>query len=307
MNKAVTFLSGLSGGLILASAAMAEESVEFVAEHLLEVPMDARALAAPLTPSDTHATEWRLQMGYGHYAGGRLVATVPMLSTSYFYPLADDWGLLANGFYDRYGFSGSRGNAHANILSVDTHNQPQQFNLNINNISGSGRYAGGSLAITFNPADRWRWQLGYARASLNIREFSVDFSSTDLGNNFSGRFDYAHNYPINALFVIAEMRERHISDELSIRPHLILQKNFPRVGFYSRYTGPGFDYRGDTDSNHKGTHIPDDYFGLGATLVHSASGISLDFGASLFNYAFEPTAHRGIKTPLTLSLSMPLH
>lgn len=294
------------GNLLMAHAAVADESVEFIAEHLLEVPMDARALALPLTPSNTSSTELRAQLGYGHYTGGPLAAAVPMLGISYFYPLNDNWGLLANGFYDSYHFSGSRGSAKADILSLDTHNQPNQFLLKINRVSGSGRYTGGGLALTFNPENRWRWQLGYARAELNIREFAVDFSSADLANNLDGRFDYAHQYKINSLFTIMELPEWHTADAVSVRPHMILVKNFPRVGFYSSYSGPGFSYTGDTNSNGKGKHIPDDYVGVGLTLVHNRSGLSIDLGASLFSYALEPSAHRGIKAPLLLSLSMPL-
>ena len=284
----------------------AEETIEYVAEHLLEVPMDARALAFPKIPSNESETEARIQVGYGHFNAGKLSNSTPMLGAQYFYPFNEDWGLLGGAFYDGYQFSGKKGKAVGGVLVVNAPNVPPKFDVDITNIDGSGRYTGASLAVTYTPGETWRWQLGYARSVLHINKFKINFNTTSLNNNFSGSFDYANRYDVNTLFLAIEMAPRGLLSNFTYSPHLIAVMNGPRAGFQGRFTGPDFDYSGNTNTNGKGTHIPDSYLGVGVNIEHKPSGFRVDLGATIYTYAFEPYGHKGISTQLFVTMSFPI-
>ena len=293
-------------------SACAEESIEYVAEHLLETPMDTRALAFPTTPANIRSSESRVQLGYSSFDAGRLNNTVPMLGAQFFTPLNDTWGLIAGAFYDRYQFSGSKGKAIGGVLTVHAPEVPKKFDVDITNVSGSGRYTGASMALTFSPEGPtdspeglWRWEVGVAYEDMNINKFAVDFNTTSLVENFSGRFDYASHYRIHTLFFGVEMTPQQLGASFTYSPHVIVVRNSPRVGFQGRFSGPGFDYSGNTDTNHEGKHIPDNYMGVGVNFEHRPSGLRMDLGATLYTYAVEPAGHKGISKPIFLTLSCP--
>jgi hypothetical protein len=268
--------------------------------------MDTRALAFPTTPANIHSSESRVQLGYSSIDAGRLNNTVPMLGAQFFTPLNDTWGLMAGAFYDRYQFSGSKGKAVGGVLTVHAPEVPKKFDVDITDISGSGKYSGVSLALTYAPEGLWRWEAGYARADMDIKKFAVDFTTTSLANNFSGQFDYAGHYRINTIFFGAEMTPQQLGAKFTYSPHVIVVRNSPRVGFQGRFSGPGFDYSGSTDTNHEGKHIPDNYMGVGVNLEHSPSGIRMDLGATLYTYVVEPAGHKGISTPIFFTFSCPI-
>jgi len=301
----------LSSALFLLGCSMpydvaAEETIEYVAEHLLEVPMDTRALAFPVIPFDTTKTETRVQLGYGHFNAGKLNNSVPMIGVQCFFPFNEDWGILGAAFYDAYQFSGEKGKALGGVLVVAAPNVPKTFNVDITSIGGSGQYNGASMAITYTPGDFWRWQLGYARSILNINTFKISFNTTSLTNNFFGSFDYANRYEVNTLFFGAELAPLELMDNFTYSPHFIALINSPRVGFYGRFTGPNFDYSGNTDTNEQGTHIPDSYVGVGLNIEHKSTGLRLDVGATLYTYTFEPYGHKGISSPIFVTISLPI-
>ena len=128
----------------------AEESIEYVAEHLLEAPMDTRALAFPVAPANILASEARLQLGYSSFDAGKLHNKVPTLGAHYFLPLNERWGFLAEGFYDSYTFSGEKGKAVGQVLMVNAPNVPDKFAVDITNVSGSGKYLANKLRVAFS-------------------------------------------------------------------------------------------------------------------------------------------------------------
>jgi len=259
----------------------AGESIEYVAEHLLEVPMDTRALSLPLVPANVDHSHAAVEVGYGSFDAGKLNNSVPMLGAQYFVPLTSRWGILGGAFYDGYHFSGQSGKAVGGVLVVNAPNMPDKFLLDINHVGGSGKYTGASVAITYTPPGLWRWQLGYMRADMDIKKLEVNFTTTDLTNNFSGSFDYASHYSINTLLLGFDMTPLALGENFTYSPHMIIIKNSPRVGFQGRFSGPGFDYSGNTASNGHGAHIPDNYMGVGVNFAQQSSGIQIDLGATL--------------------------
>lgn len=296
-------LCGWSLGIT--SQVFAEETIEFYAEHLLEVPMDARYLSMPLTPSTQHDKQGQLQLGYAKFDAGKMQNSIPMVGISYFAPINNHWGLMFSGFYDRYQFSGSRGNAKGGVLTVNAAEVPDEFSIDLHRVDGTGTHQGEAITMAYTPDEGLHWQLGIAKTQLDIHHFTVEFTTQDLPENFEGSFEYAGKYNITSVFLSVEMQPRVLTDQFTYRPHLVIVRNSPRVGFKGRFTSDTFDYQGDTNSAGHGNHIPDSYLGIGVMFTHKASGIGVDLGATLYNYLVEPNAHSGIETPLLLNISVP--
>lgn len=291
-------------GLLTSFGVRAGETIEYVAEHLLEAPINAQSLSYPLVPLNDRAAEPRLQLGYSSFRGEKLKVGVPMLGVSYFAPVSARWGLLASAFYDKYRISGDKGATTGGVRLIDMTELPKRFDAVVTDVRGSGRYAGASVSLALLSDSTWTWQFGMATAVLDVERFDVDFDTVSLATNLSATFDYRSRYRINTVFARAELKSRNLIGDIEYRPHLMIAVRFPRVAFDERVYGAGFDHRSDV--RFSGTHIPDEFIGLGVSLESRRSGISVDLGATLYMYAFEPVFHKGISTPLFVTLSVPL-
>jgi hypothetical protein len=90
--------------------ASAAEDIEFVAEHLAEVPMDNRFATLPLWSATKEAKPgWAFvgQVGYADTTVGNLKASGPLLSAAISRPLNPRWNLGMFAFYDRLSLTGN--------------------------------------------------------------------------------------------------------------------------------------------------------------------------------------------------------
>ncbi|MEZ5660423.1 MAG: hypothetical protein R3E83_18390 [Burkholderiaceae bacterium] len=97
---------GLLGSLALSGATRAAESLDFKAEHLLEMPMDMRDAALPRAPDDLERFERRFQFGLGQVSSPEITNTVPMFGLEACFPSGAGRGWLLSAFADPYRFSG---------------------------------------------------------------------------------------------------------------------------------------------------------------------------------------------------------
>jgi hypothetical protein len=279
------------------------ESLDFVAEHILEVPMDLRYLSFPKTPVDSDRSRIEIQAGYGEVSGGRLTSGFPMLSVNYFTPRPGSTGLLFSFFYDRFQYSGSRGLAELHPSFGTPDDLPHTFQVDVSKVSGSGFHAGLSGAYVRQLSSGSKLQFGFAYEQLNIGRFRVRFRSVGLSNNFDGSVDYASRYNIYTPFIIYERGWNTLIKGWQGQLSTVIALPLPRVGFRGRFQGPGFDFDSDTDAQGKGRVIPDAYLGVGYAIEHRASRVRVDFGATLFSYLTEPLIHRGANVPIFISVA----
>ncbi len=292
---------------VFTTSAFAAESIDYVAEHLLEVPMDARYQAFPQSPEDLSQAETRLQLGYAECGGSRMQNAVPMFSLQYYYPLKGRWSLLLGTFWDKYQISGNRGSAFAEPIYGDVPQLPKSFNVNMTAVTGDGSHYGVSFAVNYHYRDNLNLQLGLALERLDVDRFRVEFDTVDLENNFSGTLDYQAAYNIVTPYTALEWQPGFIiRHNIASRFRVLFALPLPRVGFIGRVSGPDFDVEGDAKAAGYGAHIPDPYLAIGYTLEHKSSGWRVDIAAPLYTRLYEPVAHREIDNPLTVSFSLPL-
>ncbi|NQD37772.1 hypothetical protein HPT27_12110 [Permianibacter sp. IMCC34836] len=293
-------LAGTLGG-----NAEAAETIDFVAEHLLEVPMDTRYLALPQRPFLGQAPETRLQLGYAHLQADTLANSVPMLAIQRFQPLSDDTALLFSGFYDQYNFSGNTVRGELDPYYVESGPFPERFMVDITDVSGDGAHYGVSVAYSKRLYSYFHGQVGVTLERMKIRSFEVAFTTVDLPTNFSGNVDYAATYDVVAPFLSFDWEPREVLDGWLHSGRIILVWPQPHKGFVGRISGPDFDLAGDTDQAGNGKHIPDAFLGFSYSVEHQASGWRFDIGALLHTYLLEPTAHKDVGSPIFITVTVP--
>ncbi len=295
-----------SGSLAFGCTVATAESLDFTAEHILEVPMDFRYSSLPRAPDDMSRSERRFSLGYGEVAGEQMRNRLPMFTVSQYRPVSDRAGWLFSLFYDRFDFSGSKGESVFNPTFGRPAGVPESFPVTVDDVSGSGYHAGGSVAYAFATRHSGTVALGLALSRLQVDRYRVDFTNRDAGNGFAGFVDYAGRYDAFAPYISWQGLGREIGSNWSGSPSVIFALPLPRTGFKGRLFGPNFDIQGDTDTAGNGAHIPDAYFGIGYAIEHRPSGVRIDLGATLFSWLVEPLVHRNIDTVLFLNLSIPL-
>lgn len=128
--------------LAVSCNSQAEKSLDFIAEHILEVPLDFRYLALPQVPLDQDNAEWRVSGGMGQVSSGLIAADIPMIAVHYYSPLSESSGFTLNLFLDQLNFSGQQGRALVDLSFTSLSAIPNRFDVNVLNVKGSGKHVG---------------------------------------------------------------------------------------------------------------------------------------------------------------------
>ncbi len=282
--------------------ACAQKSLDFVAEHLIEVPMDFRYLSLTASPVDEHRVESRVQIGLANVSGEGIDNRTSMLSLQYFLPLQAQRGLGLSLFYDDYRFSSGKGRVVV-APSFTRQFSPSSVNAEVTGGQGRGYHAGVGISYIYLQQDKSNHQLGVLLESLKIHEFRINFNTVDLTSDYAAMFDYAASYAMITPYYSYQKKPDELAAGWIGRLSAVLALPLPRVGFEGRIQGPGFDYSGDTDAALGRKNIPDMYAGLGYSLEHKVSGIRLELGGLLYSALIEPLLHEDTGTPIYISAS----
>jgi hypothetical protein len=283
------------------------ESVDYVAEHILEAPMNARYQAFPDRPTDGELSETRMQMGYLRLKGSLLKSSTLMLGLSKYSPWENKRGFMLAGFFDYSLYGGDAGVSEAEAYYIQGASLTRPVQMQVQDVSGSGYHTGLSAAFVERFTEHWTLQWGIAGEFLHVEKFKVSFFTLNQPSAFSGQINYAGDYLMATPFVSQEWKFSSEKYKKDLGLRLVVAWPLPRVGFQGEFTGGGVNESGSTKDTAHGTHIPDPYAGLGLSLADRASGWRIDLGASLFMFMTEGKIfHKGLNAPLFLSLSVPL-
>lgn len=287
--------------LFFANAGQAE-SLDFTAEHILEVPMDFRYLSLPDADIDDERP-YHIQVGAGRVTGNVLETNVGLFSLNWQYRLSPEYALTIASFYDYYSFGGSDGNSIAEVSFASTPSLPSNTPVFASDVSGSAQHVGIGFSIVRQYDSGYAWQAGVIAERLDVKAFRVNISSLALPTPFTGTIDYAATYnavtPFASLGLPKNIFGKHWSGHLEI----VAAWPLPRVGFEGRIVGSGVDVSGSTDDVGNGKHIPDPFLGVKYRLTHNDSGLGIDIGATLYSYLAETKIHEGTDPPLFISVS----
>ncbi len=284
----------------------AEESLDFFAEHLLEVPMDFRYLSLPQVPLDRTTAEFRLVGGGSQVSSGPLRADLPMFGLQLYTPIGEKRAFSVALFYDAYRFSGDNSSAVVEPTFTSLVGQPDQFAANVTGVEGDGFHTGVSASYIWLRESGANLHLGVVLETLNVQQLAVRFTTTELTTNYSGSLDYGGTYNAITPYLKYECAPQRFKGEWVGKLSLTFANPLPRVGFEGEISGPGFVQAGDSAAAGQGTHIPDTYFGVGYSLEKKSSGWRFEVGGLLYSLLFEPTIHSGVDSPILVSLSKSL-
>lgn len=283
------------------SPAYAGESIGYVAEHLLEVPMDARFQAFPTAYKDTQNTNITSTVLSVKGANLRSSMLGFQISRQLSTPEGKRWQLGA--FMDAIDFGGSTGHDVMRPQFGNIPGFPGQFPVSITKVSGRANQYGVFLARVLPLESDRVLAIGAALQALDISEFDVQFETVAPNDKLLARVSYAGNYRSMTPYATLSSLPVNRASRWYTAWHATLALPLPRQGFKGRLTGDYFDITGDTDSEGNGKHIPDIYIGWGYHLGYRPKNLSIDLGGMLYSAVLEPVAHKEIAPPIAISLT----
>jgi hypothetical protein len=284
----------------------AAESVDYIAEHMIEAQMDARYLALPDIPLAPEDRRLRADFAYFGASGGPLQSSAALIGVQQFRPIKTDWALGLGAFVDLIRFTGRTGEAVVAPIFASEFPVTVPFTAELTDISGDAVHAGLSISLARHPSERWAWQAGVALEYYDIGTFDVAFRAFSP-ESFDGALSYAASY--DSITPFFSIRHRYLphSARFVYASRAVVAWPQPRRGLSGRLSGPDFAVEGDSQSAGRGTHIPDGFAGVGFTVESVARGWSVDVGASLSLLLLEGELHKGIDPPLFVRLTLPIH
>jgi hypothetical protein len=307
----LVFRCGAAGLLLHAGAATsATESIEFVGEHLAEIPMDNRYATLPLWSrwDDDMPPSWQLtaQSGFAQTHTGSLAADGLMVSLAAARRIAGDWQLTGLVFLDDLDLSSGVDRRPLEVsfaqgvpLSLPA---PAEFS----GLSGSARNLGFGVAVrraaSFRLWHTYEWTAGVLWQRVALRDYSFSFrilEGADTGA--TGVLDYSATYShVTPFLGIAWPRE---FGNWGITPHVQAAMPLPRRGVVGRISGPGYDLHGDTGSASNDRPFGDPSVTIGFDFNYRPWNLTVDLGSALSQALFEPIIHEGIDRSWLISAS----
>ena len=290
-----------------AMRAGAVEDIEFVAEHLAEVPMDNRFATLPVWNSGGDVVRtWSFvgQLAYADTATGNLGASGPMLSLGAGRVLNPRWNLGVFAFYDRLNLTGDR-----DVRPLQTKCSPdtpfaRPVMAEFNNLDGWMYDYGAGLRMTLSSEGSLlgaiRWVGGILWQRVELHDYRLDYvllEGPDAG--LSGQLDFDANYTHITPFVGFEIPRD--GSRWAMNPHVLAAWPNPRRGVVGHITGPGFDLHGDAEKAGEGAHFGDPSLTIGMDVTYLPAHFSVDVGTLITQRLIEPAVHKGIETNWVLS------
>jgi hypothetical protein len=299
------------GAALLACAHVANvcavEDIEFVAEHLAEVPMDNRYATLPIWRSTAElARPWSYsaQVGVSSTSSGNLNNAGPLFSVAVTRVLTSRWDTGAVIFADTTELSGDADERPLQTdFSPDTP-LPLPVAARFDDLDGRMRHYGGGPYVALSANTRWlgeqRWVGGLLWQQVELRDYRLTYHVLEgpaLG--VSGQIAFDADYKYVTPFVGLELPRRWT--RWSVSPHVLAAWPFSKRSVVGHITGPGFDLHGDTESAGEGTHIGDPSLTMGFDVTYLPAHLSIDVGALVMQYLIEPYVNKGIETNWVLS------
>lgn len=290
-----------------ATPARAEEDIEYVAEHLAEVPMDNRFATLPVWGGAQESGEgWSLtaQAGFAKTTTGELAASGPMLSFGAGHAIGPRWRIGAFAFYDRLDLSGDHDRRPLQTTFTNETPFARPVMAQFDNLDGTLDHVGIGVDAALTADVRW---LGAMRAvggllwqRVTLAGYRLDYrllEGPDAG--LEGQIDFDATYEHLTPFFGFELPRE--GARWATSPHVLAAWPNPRRGVAGHITAPGFDLAGDTQSAGHGAHFGDPSLTIGFDLTYLPAHLTVDVGTVLTQALVEPVVHKGIDSNWVLS------
>lgn len=308
MNRSYSVLLGALT-LSVAATIHAEESIEFVAEHLPEAAMDNRFATLPIWNfANGHAegSSYQLQGAFSSTGTGNLTISGPMLSLSLSRPFGTDGQLGAFGFYDPLQLSASHESRPLQTLFAPQTPIERPVAADFYDLDGTATDFGGGLYWSRHRSEGWlgehNWVAGLMWQRVDLKDYRFDYRIAEgPQTGLQGRIDFDAHYDHFSPFVGLQLSRSR--GDWTFTPHALIAYPLPRRGFQGHVVGPSFDIAGDTADVGNGKHFGDPSVTLGLTLTYTPAHLSIDAGTLLSQALLEQRIHKGIDSNWLLSFS----
>lgn len=282
----------------LSHTALANEDIEFVAEHLAEVPMDNRYAALPVWGTGD-PDSWSLvgQAGYEITKVGNLMIAGPMFSVAVSHNFSQGWSLGGFGFIDALTLTGDNDYRPLQTSFAPTTPIVRPVDARFDNLNGTMRHYGAGVYLSQSTTVSWlgspRWTGGVLWQQIALRDYRLNYlvlAGSSAGTQ--GQIDFDADYTHVTPFIGLEWSHRW--ERWSLGPHMLFALPLPRRGVEGHITGPGFDLHGNTDEVGAGKHFGDPSLTIGMDLTYEPAHFTIDVGTLVTQYLLEPFIHKGI-------------
>ena len=288
-------------GLPAAHALAANESIEFVQEHLAEIVMDNRYATLPIW-----GTRYSTQAAYSKTETGGLAVDGPMFSLGGSRNIADDWQLSGFAFFDDLSLSSGIDHRPLEVQFIRGVPLSLPARAQFNALDGSEKSYGLGVGIRHSGTTRfwhdYEWAAGVLWHHVALKNYSLDFQILDGPSaGATGVIDYSAVYEHVAPFAgIAWPREYR---QWKFRPHVQAVLPLPRRAVVGRIEGPGYELSGDTGETGVGTPFGDPSVTVGLDVTYRPWNLTVDVGSAISQALFEPVVHKGIDRNWLISAS----
>ena len=293
----------------LSAAADAQESIEFVTEHLPEIAMDNRYASLPLwngcaeQRSADRSFCFGINPGYGRTHSGTLSIDGPMLSLSATRPLSARYRLTGFVFVDDLALKGGVERRPLDTLFAAVP-LTQPVAAQFTGLDGKARDVGVGLALNGSADWRWipafEWSAGVMWQQVKLTGYRFDYLLTEgPDRGTTGTVDFSTTYTHTSPFVGAAWPRAH--GPWLLTPHVQFALPLPRRGVAGHITGPGFDLAGNTADHGTGTHFGDPSLTIGFNLTYAPWHFTVDVGSTITQALLEPQIHEGVRHNLMLA------
>lgn len=287
----------------------AEEDIEFVQEHLAEVPMDNRYASLPVwsfTNEATSARSLHLQGAWSYTSSGGLSNEGPLFSASISTPLNGSWRWGAVAFYDPLKLKATSDTRPLQTLFSPHTPIDRPVTARFSNLDGQATYYGAGLFVTHLVEGSWlgeyAWVAGALWQRVTLQDYRLDYEIIEGPlQTLTGQIDFDATYSHFTPVIGLEIPRRF--GHWSISTHTLLAWPIPKHGIVGHITGPGFDLRGNTEDVGKGKHFGDPSLTIGFGVLYEPLHLSIDLGAFVTQALLEPHINRGIESNYLLSFT----
>lgn len=291
----------------VAAPVRAAEDIEYVAEHVAEVPMDNRFGTLPVWSSAVERDgPWSFagQAGYASTNAGNLDVAGPMFSVAASRALDRRWSVGAFAFLDKLDLSGDRDVRPLQTLFSPDTPFARPVLARFDDLDGRLRHYGGGLWLALSSDSGrlgvHRWVAGLLWQQIELRDYRLTYHLLEGESaGLSGQIDFDTDYSHVTPFVGLELPR--IGPLWAFSPHILAALPIPRHGVVGHITGPGFDLRGDTDSAGAGKHFGDMSLTIGFDVTYLPAHFTVDIGTLLTQRLLEPVINKGIEANWVLS------
>jgi hypothetical protein len=306
--RAIANFATLLAPLCAPTGARAAESIEFVGEHLAEVPMDNRYATLPLWgPIGAPSGLWHVEVNtaYSRTEVRALRNEGPMVAIGVGRRVGEETHLTGFAFVDDLELSSAVERRPLAVLFARNVPLTLPAAAEFSGLAGSERDIGAGFALRRSAEMRilhaFEWTAGLLWQRVTLRDYRFDYrvlDGPDAGTTGTVAYDATYSY-VTTFAGIALPRGR---GNWGFTPHVQLAVPLPRYGVAGRITGPGFDLAGDTDAAGAGKHFGDPSVTFGLDIAYRPWSLAVDVGSTVSQRLLEPVINEGITTAWLISL-----